>query len=143
MYGTENDSLIMRPKETYDGALPSGNSVMAYCLVRLSQITEEEEYQEAVRRQLEFLSAEAEKYPTGHSLFLLALLQYLNPAEKITVVLAEGDRKEDVLEKLRSLPLNAQIKVAEEATEEYRLLNGKTTYYICKDWKCLPPVNEM
>lgn len=36
LYGNLNDSLVSRPKETYDGALPSGNSILAYCLVRLS-----------------------------------------------------------------------------------------------------------
>ena len=35
--------LIMRPKETFDGAMPSGNSMMAYDLVRLYYLTDSEE----------------------------------------------------------------------------------------------------
>ena len=35
LYGKDNEQLILRPKETYDGAVPSGNSTMAYNLVRL------------------------------------------------------------------------------------------------------------
>lgn len=79
LYGTENDSLITKPKETYDGALPSGNSVMAYCLVRLSQITGEENYRKEAEKQLIYLSGEAEHYPAGYSMFLIALLLYMHP----------------------------------------------------------------
>ncbi len=35
-YGTSQEQLIMRPKETFDGAIPSGNSVMAYNVVKLA-----------------------------------------------------------------------------------------------------------
>lgn len=138
LYGTENGNLITKPKETYDGALPSGNSVMAYCLVRLFQITDSEEYRQAAERQLAFLSGEAEGYPAGHSLFLTAMLMYLNPPEKITVVLAEKIKKDEVL---RSLPLYAEVKILDGETDGYKMVNGKTTYYICKNHTCFPPTN--
>lgn len=139
LYGTQNSSLIARPKETYDGALPSGNSVMAYCLVRLMQITEEEGYRQEAEKQLAFLSAEAESYPAGHSVFLLAQLLYFYPPQKITVVLSEEDCREQILSRL---PLFADIRILEQPTEEYKLLNKRTTYYVCKDQTCFPPSNQ-
>lgn len=139
LYGTENDSLIMKPKETYDGALPSGNSVMAYCLVRLSQITGKQKYSQAAEKQLAFLSGEAEVYPSGHSMFLIALLLYLNPPRKIVVVLSRQDSGETIR---KSLPFFADIQILEKETEEYKLLDGKTTYYVCRDHTCLPPSNK-
>lgn len=42
LYGNENEQLIMKPKETYDGAIPSGNSVMAYNMVMLTQLADED-----------------------------------------------------------------------------------------------------
>ena len=138
--GRENGSLIAKPKETYDGALPSGNSVMAYCLVRLSQITERNHYKQMAERQLAFLSGEAEHYPAGYSLFLTALLLYLHPASKITVVLAEGDNREKIICRL---PLYSEIKILDKETDEYKLLNGKTTYYVCENYTCRPPVNSL
>ncbi len=95
LYGNENSALITKPKETYDGALPSGNSVMAYCLVRLAQLTAgndigqqkkedstvQETYEKRAERQLAFLSGEAEHYPMGCGMFLIALLMYGNPPE--------------------------------------------------------------
>ncbi|MDO5539685.1 MAG: thioredoxin domain-containing protein [Eubacteriales bacterium] len=140
LYGTNNDNLITRPKETYDGALPSGNSVMAYCLTRLSQITDNGSYRRAAESQLTFMHAAAENYPAGSCMFLIALLFYENPPQKITVVLEKQDSPDHII---RSLPLYADIRMLEEQTEEYKLLNGKTTYYVCKDYMCLPPVNEV
>ncbi|MBD5462464.1 MAG: thioredoxin domain-containing protein [Lachnospiraceae bacterium] len=139
LYGEGNDSLIIKPKETYDGALPSGNSVMAYCFVRLFQILGNEDYEHLAKEQLAFLSGEAKAYPTGHGMFLTAQLFYLNPPAKITVILAAGEEEEEVRKKL---PLYADVNLLAHETEEYKLLNGKTTYYICKDHTCLPPVNQ-
>ena len=139
LYGTQNNRLITKPKETYDGALPSGNSVMAYCLVRLSQITGEKSYTERAERQLAFLSGEAEGYPAGHCLFLIALLMYLHPPKKITAVMSE-EEPENILS---ALPLYADVRILPEPTEEYRLINNRTTYYVCDNHTCLPPSNEL
>lgn len=137
--GRENGRLITKPKESYDGALPSGNSVMAYCLVRLSQLAEEKDYGQAAERQLAFLSGEAAAYPAGHSMFLIALLMYLYPPAKVTVVRA----KEEGTEKTAArLPLYADVKIMDEAAGEYKLLNDRTTYYVCRDHTCLPPTNR-
>lgn len=139
LYGTENSSLITKPKETYDGAMPSGNSMMAYALVRLWQLTEKEEYKQAAESQISFMAAAAEDYPAGYCMYLTAFLMYENPPQKITAVLSAGDSKEKIRKKL---PLYADITILEKETEEYKLLNGKTTYYVCKDFMCLPPTNE-
>ncbi len=134
----DNSELFMNPKETYDGAIPSGNSVMAYNFVRLYQLTEEEKYRELAERQIAFLSAQAAEYPAGHSLFLLAKLVFENPPERVTIVL---DDKSDFSEIRTKLPFLANVSVMQES-EEYRLLNGLTTYYVCRGHACLPPVNE-
>ena len=138
LYGLENNTLITKPKETYDGALPSGNSVMAYCLVQLFHITGKDTYQTSAEKQLLFLSSEAKFYPTGYSMFFTAFLLYFYPFEKITVVLSETDSKETIFP---SLPLYAEIKILSSPTKEYPLLNDKTTYYICKNHTCMPPTN--
>ena len=138
LYGAENGMLITRPKETYDGALPSGNSVMAYCLVRLSLLDAGKGYEEEAERQLAFLSGEAQGYPAGYGLFQTTLLMYLNPPEKITVVLS-GEKPGEILVQL---PLYADVRMLPEAMDDYHLLNGRTTYYVCKNHTCLPPTNE-
>ncbi|MCI8554003.1 MAG: thioredoxin domain-containing protein [Clostridiales bacterium] len=139
LYGEGSERLISRPKETYDGAVPSGNSLMAYNLVRLAQMTGEERYQAAARRQLDFLSAEALSYPPGYALFLTALSEYEEPPVK---VIAVPDGQLDCREWLLAVPPEAVV-VLRQSGEEYPLQNGKTTYYVCRGHRCLPPVNDL
>ncbi len=140
LYGKQHESLILRPKETYDGAIPSGNSLMAYNLVRLSFLMDQVQYKDAAKKQLAFLTAEASRYPIGHAMFLTALLEYEKPPMKITVVLDEQTDKSA----FRSvLPHDAAVILLSQPTLEYPLKNNKTTYYICRDHSCLPPVNDL
>lgn len=133
----ENSELFMNPKETYDGALPSGNSVMAYNLVRLYQLTEKDKYQNLAENQIKFLSVQAQSYPAGHSMFLLAKLIYDDPPEHITVVLKD----ETDLKKIKDhIPFFVNISVVLES-KNYPLLNNRTTYYVCKNHSCFPPSN--
>ena len=136
LYGEENEDLILRPKETYDGAIPSGNSLMAWNLVRLSQLASTEDHDREAQRQLNFLAAEAEEYPPGYAMFLLALLDHIDPPPKVTVVLAEQSDAEGL-----RLPAEAAV-ILREPGAEYPLKNGRTTFYVCQGHNCLPPVNE-
>lgn len=139
LYGTDNEALILRPKETYDGAVPSGNSLMAWNLVRLSQLTGDLSCERAAERQLDFMAADAERYPPGYAMFLLALLDHRDPPPKATIVLEESADVESIL---HTVPTGAVVRLLREPTEEYPLKDGKTTFYICRGHSCLPPVNE-
>lgn len=134
---THNSELFMNPKETYDGAMPSGNSVMAYDLVRLYQLTEDERYNDLAKNQLAFMSAHAREYPPGYSMFLTAKLIYDDPPEHITVVAKDNS---ELTELRKRLPLFSNISVVSES-KNYPLLNGRTTYYVCRNNTCLPPSN--
>lgn len=137
--GSKNEELIFQRKETHDGALPSGNSVMAYNLVRLLHITEDREWEDIARQQLKFLSGSASQVPMAHSFYLLALSCWLSP-KHVTLVLANGEDKKDILKKI---PLDTIVTVLPQPTEQYKLLNNKTTYYLCKNNTCLPPSNVL
>ncbi len=139
LYGKGHEELILRPKETYDGAIPSGNSLMAYNLVRLSFFIDEERYKAAADRQLDFLAQSAAQYPTNHAMFLTALLEHDQPPMKVTAVL---DNQTDKNSLLLELPQDAII-VLKNPTKDYPLKNGKTTYYVCKGRSCLPPTNDL
>ena len=140
LYGAENELLILRPKETYDGAIPSGNSLMAWNLVRLSQLTTEETYRREAEDQLRFLASEAAKYPAGHAMFLSALLDHEVPPPKVTVVLAD---RADAVALPASFAPDTVVRLLREPTKEFPLKNGKTTYYVCRNHSCMPPVNEL
>ena len=84
------------------------------------------------------MTADAGQYPPGHAMLLLALLDYSEPPPKVTVVLAEPSEREPLP---LLLPSDA-IVILREPDREYPLKNGKTTFYVCRDHRCLPPVNE-
>lgn len=140
LYGKGNEPLVLRPKETYDGAVFSGNSAMAYNLVHLSLLGFGKDLEELTKEQLQFMSGEAEKYPAGYCMFLMALLDYRNPPDKITIVVKDKGELSDLSCRI---PLDTIVSIPEKPTEEYPLKNDKTTYYVCAGQTCKPPVNEL
>lgn len=140
LYGEENEQLILKPKESYDGAIPSGNSLMAYNLVKLSLITGEEIFERMARRQLDFMAAEAAGYPAGYSMFLNALLEDQEAPEKITIVVKEIQDLEGLSTRI---PLGTTLRILGGPTREYPLKNDKTTFYVCRNHSCQPPVNQL
>ena len=140
LYSEDSEELILRPKDTYDGAIPSGNSLMAYNLVRLWLLDSDEKYKSLAERQLNFIAADASQNPISHAMFLVALLDYTHPSIKITIVL---DDKTDVFSLPLSLPLNSIVKALKEPTKEFPMKNNRTTYYVCKGHTCKPPVNDL
>ena len=118
--------------------MPSGTSLMAWNLVRLGQLTGEEGITRLAERQLDFLAAEAERYPTGFAMFLLALLDNTDPPPKATVVLADRRKRQELP---LALPAEAVVTLREPG-QEYPLKEGRTTFYVCRGRQCLPPSNR-
>ena len=113
---------------------------MAWNLVRLSQLTGDEVYRRQAEDQLNFLGAKAAQYPIGHGMFLLALLDHEMPAPKVTVVLGQQENIDALPVKL---PPDTAVTLLRKPTEEYPLKEGKTTFYVCRHYSCLPPVNDL
>lgn len=134
--GIDNETLISKPKKTYDNEMPSGNSVMAYNFVRLSNLGIEG-FSEKVKPQLKFMSSCAKKYPIGHSFFMLSLTEYLSPQPHVVCVLKD---KSDLF--MIKPYLFCDLIILEHETKEYKLINDKITFYICKNYMCKPPTND-
>lgn len=136
LYGANSEALIVRPKETHDGAIPSGNSLMAWNLVRLALLTDEERFDRAAARQLDFMAGDATAYPSGYAMYLCALLDHLDPPPKVTVV-APSPHEVVAL----SLPPRAVV-LWRAPSDPMPLKDGKTTFYICHGHRCSPPTND-
>ena len=72
-------------------------------------------------------------------MYLLALLARTHPPEEITLVLAPGQTPPA---QPWPFPLDAVVKILPRPQGDYALLDGKTTYYVCKDHTCLPPTTQ-
>ena len=58
----------------------------------------------------------------------------------ITIVAKDG---QELSELGKKIPLGAIMRVLPKETKEYPVKNGKTTFYICREHACQPPVNEL
>ncbi len=89
--GAHNDTLLARAKELYDGALPSGNSLIATLCARLALVSEDRVFGEAARRSFAAFAAQARETPSAFPQFLAAFDLLLGPAREIVVAGSPGD----------------------------------------------------
>lgn len=75
-YSQISESLILRPKDIYDGATPSGNSIAAMVLNKLYRILRDESLYEKHRELLMAYGKDLNENPTAHLYSLLALMNF-------------------------------------------------------------------
>jgi len=142
LYGKENESLISRPKESYDGAIPSGNSLMLYNLVRLQRMLPKSELEQTIELQIAYLTREAGQYPYAHAMFLVALSDWLRPQQMITAVYHKAEDIQEIKQCFKYIPSDCTVRIVQGPTEEYPLLKERVSYYLCENRSCLPPMNQ-
>ncbi len=131
--------------DMYDGALPSGNSVMLYDLKVLKAIGGK--YGDKVNALSGTLAGFAENVPSGASFSALALTS--GPGYEVVVVGSSDPWEDEVVDVLRENPLPDAVYlfVSGEWSSHLPLSkdrdarDGRTTVYICKDKLCYRPVN--
>ena len=148
----DGEKLLLRPKETRDGALPCGNSAAAVLFDRLFRLTADVKRREALDRQLAFLKTVAGQYPASNAYGLTALMLSEGPGRETVAVLPD-ERFPDELHAILhrwSPEMAVLVKTPERAfalaeaapfTASMSLMNGRPTYYICTDGACALPIN--
>jgi len=146
--------LIARPKEIYDGAIPSGNSAAAMALQRLALLTGENRWQEAAGRQLGFCAGEIQEYPAGYSYALLAMADAVYPHKEL-VCAVSGRMSEELRMQLAELAaggMSILVKTEDNKEElaecapftaEYPIPQEGEMYYLCEDGACRAPVKTL
>lgn len=130
--GTENERLVAPTKALWDGAIPCGNAVMAWCLSRLALLTGEEEFGTLWEAQKRVMNGAAEAAPTGSGFYLWAAL----PAR--SVVCVPGRDFDPAALRVRT---GWAFRFARPG--EYPETDGKTRYYVCEGGRCLPPSEKV
>jgi len=80
MSADDQADVPIRPKESYDGAIPSGNSVAFYNLIRLHRLTGENAYATRAGELGRAFSPVISQIPSAHTMFMIALT-LLNPSQ--------------------------------------------------------------
>lgn len=153
LYGKDSENLIANPKEIYDGALPSGNSVASYILVKLSKITGDKTFIELANNQLNAFYLTVKEMPMAYTFYLTALLLELYDSKELICVAKDLNDVKELKNSLSNnfIPnLTVVLKTNEnsEKLEElipylknYDFKNETITYYLCENNKCSPPSN--
>lgn len=152
----DGEKLLIRAKEIYDGAIPSGNSVMALNLLRLNKVTGDKKYLESANNLFSAFSGFLEKNPQGAEVMLHALGFALGPPSEIVLC---GERKDKRTQALvaeinrRFLPTSVLLfREPESPSEELlkiapflkhqKMVDGRPTVFICRDQTCDRPENN-
>lgn len=149
LYGHDSEKLITRPKECYDGAVPSGNSVAVMNLLRLARITGNSDLEKETKQIIEYFSSDIEAVPIGHSYMLCGYLYSISKVASEVVIV--GSDCSDMLKIYNNIyhPFSVSIsKITSELANlvpyvaDYNNNNAETTAYICRDFACMPPITD-
>lgn len=154
LYAKDGEQLISHPKERFDGAVPSGNSIAAAVLIQLERLTGEPKWQALVRKQFAFLAGFLQEVPAASCASLLALTEMLHPSPELICVTAGRRIPSELTEFLRSRRqrLFTLIKTQENQqtlaaaapfTQNYTVPPEGTVYYLCKNGACSAPVTSL
>ena len=138
--------IIVRKKEVNDGAIPSGNAMMAWNLYRLSILTEKPEWKERAVSMLESIHQPVVRYPTSFGVWANLLLELVNGTHEI-VLLGKNSKAEGGKLLSRYVP-NKVFQMAESPDENQPLMRAKPadtqlTWYLCRNYTCRRPVNTL
>lgn len=142
----EQTDILFRKKEVYDGATPSGNSVMAYNLYRLSILLDREDWRQLAERMISVMSEVAVKHPTSFGVWLSLLYEMIKGTVEIAVV---GEKFTELSLQLQQTFIpHKLIMAAPKEDTQYPLLtgrkpNGKTLVFLCKNYACQQPVTTL
>lgn len=138
--------VILRKKEIYDGATPSGNSMMAFNLMYLSVLFDHSEWAERAAATAEALSKAVVAYPGSFGVWatLFQAFTYSVPEVVITGWQPEAARKEF----LSNMVPYRVFQSAQQPDDRFPLLRDKPAeerplIFLCENYSCQHPVNEV
>ncbi|MDR1630530.1 MAG: thioredoxin domain-containing protein [Oscillospiraceae bacterium] len=148
------EELLLRTKEQYDGAVPSGNSAVLFCLARLWHLTGDAPWREALDKQLSFYAELLNKHPAACGFALCGLLQDASPSERLVCVGEAAENKEKIAHEILgnafrpfacALALGGEdaafLANAVPTAKDYTA--GESGFYLCRGNHCLPPVSTL
>ena len=138
--------VIVRKKEVYDGATPSGNAVMANNLVYLSIIFDRPDWKELAEKNIRSLSSAITKYPTSFGVWA-SVLQVM-VIGTMEIVIAGKDASDHLFPVLNLYLPNKLIQSTQLDQPQFPLLKGKfkpenSGFFLCKDYVCDEPIFEL
>jgi uncharacterized protein len=138
--------VIVRKKEVYDGAVPSGNAIMAFNLQYIGVVFDITGWRERAIKMCAGLQQAVHRYPGSFGVWATIILSIIGGIAEIAII---GKDAEIVRRELLGhfIPFRV-MQSAQQADNDLPLLAGKpsssdTQIYLCKNYQCSTPVNKV
>ncbi len=153
----KTEALIVRSITGYDGAIPSGNSIAAMNLLKLTRITGDVKWAEMADKTFNVFSNEIERAPTGFTSMVTAFL-FESDHPKEIVIVGSGKDPETwaALDRIKSTynpnkvllfkdidDTERELSPLAKWTATQQTIDNKTTFYVCQDFACKIPTTDI
>ena len=153
----DGESLLVRKKEIYDGAIPSGNSVAMLNLLRLGRMTANSDLEEKAAKIGSAFSGSVNQSPSAHTQLMVALDFGIEPCYEVVIAgKAQAEDTKAMVKALRTRFLPNKVvllnpdglelpKIAKlaEFTRNQPSIDGKATAYVCMNHNCKLPTTDI
>ncbi len=153
----DGESLFVRKKEIYDGAIPSGNSVAMLNLLRLGRMTATSDLEEKAARIGSAFSGNVKQSPSAHTQLMVALDFGIGPCYEVVIAgKAQAEDTKAMVKALRTRFLTNKVvllnpgerespEIAQLAafTKNQSSIDGRATAYVCMDYNCKLPTIDI
>ncbi len=152
---SDHEELILRSKDFFDNATPSGNSVAAMALLKLALLTGQSNYQRIAATIFRMMRQTMVRFPNGFGYLLSALDLYLSEAQEIAIIGKPDSHEVRLLVEeiyrgfLPNKVVAARSPDDEAATRAIPLLadremvNQQATVYVCRNYTCQLPATTV
>ncbi len=149
------ETVLLRPKDLQDNAIPSGNALAVEALLKMAAFSENEQWRQLAEESLGQVAEMAAEYPTAFSRWLSAGDFSVSKTQQIALI---GDPKEEdadmaafLREIRRAYRPNTVVAAASLPIPEGSpalladrpMMEEKTTVYICEGFVCRQPLNSI
>ncbi|MEJ5351581.1 MAG: thioredoxin domain-containing protein [Melioribacteraceae bacterium] len=148
---SSNDNIV-RTKILYDGAIPSGNSVQLFNLIRLYHLTGDAQFSELINKQLKAFSHQVNNASFGYTYFLNSFSLLQQESKELLIITQKSLDKETIYklasnENLYTILITSENKKTINSlaswTKSYEAINNDNTFYLCKNYSCSLPTNNI
>ena len=152
----DGEKLLVRQKEVYDGAIPSGNSMAMLNLLRLGRMTANSDWEQKAAATMRAFSHQAGQVPGAHTFFMIGVDFGLGPTYEVVIAgKTKGADTQAMIKSLRSRFIpnkvvllrpteqpNPAITKLAKFTEYQLSRNNRPTAYVCINYSCKEPTND-
>jgi uncharacterized protein YyaL (SSP411 family) len=152
----DGEELLVRQKEIYDGAIPSGNSVAIVNLLRLARMTGNPDLEKKAERIGAVFSANVREAPSAHTLFMAGVDFGIGPSYEVVIVgNPEATDTREMIQKLRRPFIPNKVVLLRspdrsgpgverlaEFTKHQTAIDNKATAYVCLNYNCKLPTTD-